>query len=89
LETESYLNQAITSQTYVEDTQTFNQVYVHLDLKGAPPKFEFLERLLRFFATHFKHMVNGILIEFEDMFPFTGLLSEISSPNCYSKSQIR
>jgi hexosaminidase len=57
---------------------------VHIDLKGAPPKFEFLERLLRFISVRFKHLVDGVLIEFEDMFPFTGFLKAINSPNCYS-----
>jgi hexosaminidase len=62
---------------------------IHLDMKGAPPKFEFLERLLKFISAHFKHLVNGVIIEFEDMFPFTGFLSQINSPNCYSKEQIQ
>jgi len=58
---------------------------VHLDMKGAPPKFDFLERLLKFLTTHFKNLVHGVIIEFEDMFPYTGFLKQISSTNCYTQ----
>lgn len=58
---------------------------VHLDLKGAPPKlnyYEYLFPLLR------KLGATGILIEYEDMFPFEGEIQNISARNCYSKQDI-
>jgi hypothetical protein len=73
LETESFLSQSDSSYG-INEAKVFNQVVLHIDMKGAPPKFEFLERLLRFVSSHSKHVVNGVLIEFEDMFPFTGFL---------------
>lgn len=67
-----------------EEVGSFQQILIHIDLKGAPPKFEFLERLLRFISSNFNHLANGVIIEFEDMFPFSGFLKDISSPNCYT-----
>ena len=83
-ETECFISTTL-QQTYCDDNACFKQVYVHIDLKGAPPKFDFLERLIKFIATNFRHLVTGLLIEFEDMFPFTGVLQLIRSPNCYSE----
>lgn len=58
---------------------------VHLDLKGAPPK-----------ASYYKYLLNllknlgatGILIEYEDMFPFEGTIQNISAGNCYTRKDI-
>ena len=58
---------------------------VHLDLKGAPPKvtyYEYLFRLLKNLGA------TGILIEYEDMFPFDGQLIDIKAGNHYSKKEI-
>ncbi|WAQ96921.1 HEXD-like protein [Mya arenaria] len=58
---------------------------VHLDLKGAAPKVEYYHFLLpllkRFGAT-------GLLIEYEDMFPYSGELQELAQPYAYSKDKI-
>ena len=75
-ESETFLNEQDEQTSYeLNEVKVFGQVIVHLDLKGAPPRFEFLENLLRFIAKHFKRVVTGVLIEFEDMFPYTGFLS--------------
>lgn len=58
---------------------------VHLDLKGAPPKvsyYKYLFRLLRTLGA------TGLLVEYEDMFPFEGNIRNISAGNCYTKSEI-
>lgn len=58
---------------------------VHLDLKGAPPKtsyYKYLFRLLKRLGA------TGILIEYEDMFPFDGKIQDISAGNCYTRRDI-
>ncbi|XP_042204044.1 hexosaminidase D-like [Homarus americanus] len=58
---------------------------VHLDLKGAPPKIEYLKKLfplLRSFGA------TGVLLEYEDMFPFWGKLELLSAHNAYAKGDI-
>ncbi|XP_022315492.2 hexosaminidase D-like isoform X2 [Crassostrea virginica] len=57
------------------------QRLVHLDLKGAPPKVEYYEKI---FPLMRKWGATGLLIEYEDMFPYWGPLSEISSEHTYS-----
>ncbi|KAK7790047.1 hypothetical protein R5R35_008251 [Gryllus longicercus] len=59
---------------------------LHLDLKGAPPKVSFLKRL---FPLVRQLGATGILLEWEDMFPFTGSLASISATNAYSKEDIQ
>ncbi|XP_076750807.1 hexosaminidase D [Xylocopa sonorina] len=58
---------------------------VHLDLKGAPPKPSYYKYLLRLLK---KLGATGILIEYEDMFPFEGQIQDISAGNCYTKRDI-
>lgn len=57
------------------DTLTFGtQRLVHLDLKGAPPKLNYLEKL---FPLLKEIGSTGILLEWEDTFPFTRELMPI------------
>ncbi|XP_063077244.1 hexosaminidase D [Engraulis encrasicolus] len=60
---------------------------VHLDLKGAPPKFDYLLKLIHLFADL---GANGLLIEYEDMFPYEGDLESIraSAHPPYSREEI-
>lgn len=44
---------------------------VHLDLKGAPPRVEYLHKLIELFA---RLGADGLLVEYEDMFPYEGEL---------------
>ncbi|XP_034938120.1 hexosaminidase D-like isoform X2 [Chelonus insularis] len=58
---------------------------VHLDLKGAPPVMDYYRYLFKVF----KDLgATGILIEYEDMFPYKGKLKDISAENCYSKADV-
>ena len=52
----------------------FGEVLIHLDFKGAPPKFDFLVDLIKFISRKEEKIVTGFLIEFEDMLPFMGNL---------------
>ncbi|XP_062820751.1 hexosaminidase D [Anolis carolinensis] len=58
---------------------------VHLDLKGAAPKVPYLEQIFPLFS---KLGANGVLIEYEDMFPFSGELEVLRSPYAYSEEDI-
>ncbi|NWQ92833.1 HEXDC Hexosaminidase, partial [Burhinus bistriatus] len=58
---------------------------VHLDLKGAAPRVSYLEQV---FPLVSQLGANGILIEYEDMFPFKGELEILKSPYAYSEEDI-
>uniref|UniRef100_V5GYD2 beta-N-acetylhexosaminidase n=1 Tax=Anoplophora glabripennis TaxID=217634 RepID=V5GYD2_ANOGL len=59
---------------------------VHFDLKGAPPKISYY---LKLFPLLSKLGSTGILMEYEDMFPYSGELNNISALNAYSLEDIR
>ncbi|KAM3960696.1 hexosaminidase D [Aphomia sociella] len=61
-------------------------VVVHLDLKGPAPKLKYLESLLPLLKSH---GVNGLLVEYEDMFPYEGHLVNLSAKNCYRKAELK
>lgn len=61
------------------------QRLVHFDLKGAPPKVSYLKRL---FPLIRELGATGVLLEWEDMFPFTGPLSSIAAGNAYSRRDV-
>ena len=46
-----------------------NRVWLHLDLKGAAPKIDYLTALLHWLRKNVEP-INGILIEYEDKFPY-------------------
>ncbi|XP_028572897.2 hexosaminidase D [Podarcis muralis] len=59
---------------------------VHLDLKGAPPKVSYLAEIFPLF-----HALgaNGILLEYEDMFPYDGELKPLQANDAYSSAEIK
>ncbi|XP_028133083.1 hexosaminidase D-like [Diabrotica virgifera virgifera] len=63
-----------------------NNRLVHLDLKGAPPLIVYLKK---FFPLIKSMGATGILLEYEDMFPFSGTLKNISSKNAYTVENIK
>lgn len=63
-----------------------NERLVHLDLKGAPPKLAFLKRLLPMLKAL---GATGLLIEYEDMFPYTGILQTLSAKNAYKMDELK
>ena len=63
------------------------QKVVHLDLKGAPPKVAYLLRLIPLLR---EWGATGILIEYEDMFPYkSDTLHVLPKEYCYSLDDIR
>lgn len=67
------------------DEQPFREIIVHLDLKGAPPivpVYEWLFPLLKSLG------VKGVLMEYEDMFPYSGELAKVSRASHYNRSDI-
>ncbi|CAH0385394.1 unnamed protein product [Bemisia tabaci] len=61
------------------------QRLVHLDLKGAPPKVKYLKDLFPLF----KDLgATGLLLEWEDMFPFTGQLASLAATNAYTVDEV-
>ncbi|KAM9837506.1 hexosaminidase D [Aulostomus maculatus] len=60
---------------------------VHLDLKGAPPRVEYLHKLIQCFS---QLGADGLLLEYEDMFPYEGelkLLQATAQP-AYSREEV-
>lgn len=58
---------------------------VHIDLKGAPPKVDYFKS---FFPLIKKFGATGILIEYEDTFPFKGQLADARYGYAYSDEDI-
>ncbi|XP_013408589.1 hexosaminidase D-like isoform X1 [Lingula anatina] len=59
---------------------------VHLDLKGAPPKLVYYEQL---FPLLKQWGAGGLLVEYEDMFPYWGELEILQAKNMYRQEEIR
>ena len=72
-----------------EDKKTFKEVFVHLDFKGAPPTFAFLKRFIQFLGDRYTKLVSGLVMEFEDTFPYEGFLSTLKGLNFYTKDQLQ
>ncbi|CAL8380473.1 unnamed protein product [Gadus morhua 'NCC'] len=60
---------------------------VHLDLKGAPPRIDYIYRLIELFA---QLGADGLLVEYEDMFPYSGELSllQATAHPAYSREEV-
>ncbi|CAB3399332.1 unnamed protein product [Caenorhabditis bovis] len=63
----------------------FRNAIVHFDLKGAPPRVSYFKQLL---TTVGNLGATGVLIEWEDMFPFKGELSRVVNGNAYSEEDV-
>uniref|UniRef100_H0V1V9 Hexosaminidase D n=1 Tax=Cavia porcellus TaxID=10141 RepID=H0V1V9_CAVPO len=63
----------------------FKMRLVHLDFKGAPPKVSYLAEIFPLFRAL---GANGLLIEYEDMFPYEGHLSQLRAVHAYSPAEV-
>ena len=64
----------------------FREKIVHIDMKGAPPKVSYLKEIFPLLS---KLGATGILLEYEDMFPYSGDIKGISAMNAYSPGTIK
>jgi hexosaminidase len=82
----------VSEEIHVENA-AFKEVLVHIDLKGAPPKFEFLLEFINYLLTKptGRHVITGFLFEFEDMFPYRDNLHALRSDTvpAYSVEQVK
>lgn len=63
----------------------FDERIVHFDLKGAPPKVEYYDAV---FPLLRKLGATGLLMEYEDMFPYSGPLRPLAANNAYTEADI-
>ncbi|XP_014275818.1 hexosaminidase D isoform X1 [Halyomorpha halys] len=88
----------IMKQRSIVDDNRINEVHVfsktpyipkarllHLDLKGAPPKVSYVKKI---FHLSKSLGATGVLLEWEDMFPWSGSLSSLAAANAYSKTEV-
>ena len=64
----------------------FNERLIHLDLKGAPPRVEYLEAV---FPVMKQWGATGLCVEWEDMLPFEGRFRGIRSPDAYGPDDLK
>ncbi|XP_016157546.1 PREDICTED: hexosaminidase D-like isoform X4 [Ficedula albicollis] len=72
-------------QQVPRDVSATEMRLVHLDLKGAAPRVSYLEQVFPLLS---QLGANGVLMEYEDMFPFKGELEILRSPYAYSEEDI-
>ncbi|OQR77775.1 hexosaminidase D-like [Tropilaelaps mercedesae] len=58
---------------------------VHFDLKGAPPKISYIKKVLPIIK---EAGATGVLLEYEDMFPYSGSLEFIRAGNAYKMAEL-
>ncbi|KIH58251.1 hypothetical protein ANCDUO_11544 [Ancylostoma duodenale] len=68
------------------ENEFYENIIVHFDLKGAPPRVPYFMDLLDLVA---RSGATGILLEWEDMFPWTGQLEVARSSDAYSMDDVR
>ncbi|XP_025976336.2 hexosaminidase D isoform X2 [Dromaius novaehollandiae] len=59
---------------------------VHLDLKGAPPRVSYVAEVLPLLRAL---GATGLLLEYEDTFPYAGALEPLRAQHAYSPEEIR
>uniref|UniRef100_A0A1I7VSU0 beta-N-acetylhexosaminidase n=1 Tax=Loa loa TaxID=7209 RepID=A0A1I7VSU0_LOALO len=59
---------------------------IHFDLKGAAPKISYLKEVLKLIKAN---GATGILLEWEDTFPFSGILAENRNSDAYTVEEVR
>lgn len=69
----------------MQKTMNSLQRIVHLDLKGSPPKLNYLKELIPFIKSA---GATGVLIEYEDFFPYSSDLESITNQNHYTHQEL-
>ncbi|XP_066877696.1 hexosaminidase D isoform X3 [Kogia breviceps] len=83
---EVFLLHDFTKNSTMSGCSPFKMRLVHLDLKGAPPRVCYLSEIFPLFRAL---GANGLLIEYEDMFPYEGHLRLLRAKHAYSPSEIK
>ena len=84
--TNAKANSNITPGKKLKETRNILKKVVHIDLKGSPPKLDYLLYVMKLSKTF---GADGFLIEYEDMFPWDGKLKKLRCKNAYSKDNIK
>lgn len=71
-----------TAESYLKNLERV----VHIDLKGAPPKPDYFKSFIPFLK---QNGATGILLEYEDTFPWEGRLSEAKNGRAYTLEDIK
>ncbi|VDM13484.1 unnamed protein product [Wuchereria bancrofti] len=74
------------SQKNFDQVNPFKEKIVHFDLKGAPPTLKYYKKI---FPLLKEMKVDGILMEYEDMFPYWNELSVLKRTIAYSKTILK
>ncbi|XP_052544294.1 hexosaminidase D isoform X2 [Tympanuchus pallidicinctus] len=69
-----------------EPSNEMRRRLVHLDLKGAPPRAAYLAEVLPLLRAM---GATGLLLEYEDAFPYAPPLEALSAPHAYSRTELR
>ncbi|PAV58912.1 hypothetical protein WR25_08899 [Diploscapter pachys] len=64
----------------------YENIFVHFDLKGAPPRISYFVNLLKLVANS---GATGILLEWEEMFPWKGKLEQFKSTDAYNNEEVK
>lgn len=76
--TQSIREEILTITPKMNRLRTDLPKYIHLDLKGAPPKAQAFYPNFFQFIDQLQMGVKGIVIEYEDMLPLEGRLANVS-----------
>ncbi|XP_015735403.2 hexosaminidase D isoform X4 [Coturnix japonica] len=68
-----------------EPSSAMRQRLVHLDMKGAPPRAAYLAEVLPLLRAM---GATGLLLEYEDAFPYAAPLEALSAPHAYSWTEL-
>ena len=60
--------------------------WVHIDMKGGPPRISYLVEILKLIK---KWGGTGVLVEWEDMLPWSGTLSPLARPGHYTSADLQ
>lgn len=62
------------------------RVWIHLDMKGAPPTVPYLLALFPYLA---RWGATGLLIEWEDILPWSGSLEALKHTDAYTPDEVK
>lgn len=85
LEASDNIDDSYIDSKLMQKTMNSLQRIVHLDLKGSPPKINYLKELIPFMKDA---GATGVLIEYEDFFPYSSDLESVKNQNHYTNQEL-